>query len=350
MKLEHEKIVLSMKIVCFWGISLLSLPLIVVSLRYFYPEVKLTFSYTISFLTLSLALVYGFYQRKIPQIIVYKTEDITGSILLDYYSLLIPNFLFCIGWILDLSPLQYKFPYNMNTFLGFTVITYPLLFSLLFLLKRKSDNDAYITLKMANDIFINYLAENESFRKNRFYAEKFSFYFNRSIENIDQKFTNGVKIGDLEHQKAFPIKKVISDNLLIYIMYGKQSEINSLKYNLNCICKLNSIENQINYLEIAKPIFKIYVDIKDFLIKRNYRIRIRTTFRIFNLTLYNVSMTLFALLLVLIYINDKGIEFFNTVYSSIQSTFPKDVTIEIIVAIIPLLGTLITNLYRNKDK
>jgi hypothetical protein len=138
---------------------------------------------------------------------------------------------------------------------------------------------------MANDIFINYIYGNEDFRKNRFYVKKFSVYLNKSINNIDRHLINGIKIEDLEYEKTFPIKTVISKYLPVYIGYGTQNEIDSLKYNFDCISNLINSRNQINYLDITKLIFKIYVDIKDFLVKRNYKVSLQKFLRYLNILL-----------------------------------------------------------------
>ena len=78
-------------------------------------------------------------------------------------------------------------------------------------LKIIFDSKANVTLKMANNIFSNYLYDNEECRKQKFYVKKFSYYLNKSISNIDRQLAKGLKFNDLEHEKKLPIKHVIKN-------------------------------------------------------------------------------------------------------------------------------------------
>jgi len=299
MKIPNEKIVFCMKILIIWSISSLSLFISLVI-----PDLITSYQYDITknlfkiisennihnifiLFSLILSLIYGWCQRKRPQIIYYTKNEISNfDIFLDYYSLLLPTFVLFFGLALFCYSVAYYYNYEFSTLLLIiAVYLAPLIFITLYLFKRKYDNNTYITQKMANDIFINYIYGNEDFRKNRFYVKKFSVYLNKSINNIDRHLINGIKIEDLEYEKTFPIKTVISKYLPVYIGYGTQNEIDSLKYNFDCISNLINSRNQINYLDITKLIFKIYVDIKDFLVKRNYKVSLQKFLRYLNILL-----------------------------------------------------------------
>lgn len=149
--------------------------------------------------------------------------------------------------------------------------------------------------------------------------------------------TKGVKIEDIEHNEKLAIKKVIASNLHIYLRYGTQEEIDSLKYNLNHISNLIISKNQIISLEITKPIFKVYVDIKDFSIKRKYKVRGQIIYRDFNISVY--------LLLPLFVLGIVGLTIYHDqlnglcIYACSNLHFdPINLTQAIIY---PLIGTLI---------
>src|SRR5208337_5397721 len=146
----------------------------------------------------------------------------------DCYSLLLPNFLFFCSLVMLCVPIPMILYYlnvhqlitSLTMFLAifFTLCMfpiYPVTFLILFFLKRKYDNKANITLRMANDIFTNYLVENKDSRGNDFYVKKFCFYLNKSINNVDKHLKKGVRIEDIEHNEKLSIKKVIAGNLYI---------------------------------------------------------------------------------------------------------------------------------------
>ena len=136
---------------------------------------------------------------------------------------------------------------------------------------------------------------------------------------------------------------MIVSNLHIYLRYGTQEEIDSLKYNLNHISNLIISKNQIISLEITKPIFKVYVDTKDFLIKRNYKVRGQIIYRDFNISVY-LLLPLFVLGIVgLTIYHDQLNGLCTYAYSNLHFD-PINLTQAINY---PLIGTLITYILTN---
>lgn len=270
--IPHGKIVYYMKIVIVWGVSLFFCLLYV---KIFAPTnlsgngndplaFQIGKELTIyagevykrpvcHILSVIVAIIYGLYLRNKTQVIFYKNRNEISKfvIFLDYYSLLLPNFLFFGSLVIFCVPVflignffntNQLITYLNNLLAAFCVLLmypiYPLIFISLFLLKREYDHKTNITLKMANDIFTNYLIKNNDSRENDIYIKKFCFYLNKSIKSVDNHWTKGVRIEDIEHNEKNSIKKVIAGNLYIYLRYGTQAEIDSLKYNLNHILNL----------------------------------------------------------------------------------------------------------------
>lgn len=224
--------------------------------------------------------------RKEPQIVEYNRSDIEFYLVyLDYYTLLIPIFFIFLLFIINLLSLIY-YPNKMLINFCLTLYSIALVSLILSLfLKIIFDSKANITLKMANNIFSKYLYGNEDCREQMFYRQKFSSYLNKSINNIDRGLAKNLKINNLEHKKEIPIKQLIKKYIGNYIAYGTQAELIDLKDNLNHISTSINRDDYVISLENTEYIFKIYVNIKDFLAKRNYIAHISKTSRYFNFNL-----------------------------------------------------------------
>jgi hypothetical protein len=302
------------------------------------------------FLPLILSFIYALYQKNKTQVVIYKNRNEISNftIFLDYYSLLLPNFLFFGCFVILCVPLPLiLFDIHLITLdLLATIVTlacfmlpgYILLFFILFWLKFIYDNNTNITLKMANDIFTNFTIKDNYYRENKMFIEKFSFYLNKTINNIDSHLTKGVKIEDLEHDETLSIKKVIARNLHIYLRYCTQNELDTLKYNLNYLSNLIINENLINSLEVAKPIFKIYVDIKDFLIKQNYKVHGQKIYLKFSILFYVIL--LFLLGFYFSYHHPNG--FSTDIYKNLQ-IWPIKINLPQAI-FVPVMGTIFTRI------
>lgn len=230
--------------------------------------------------------------RKTPQIVPYNRNEIKKSIIfLDYYSLLLPSFFF----FLSMTTLM-LIRHFLNNFLYHFFITINSLSILLLIyflvLKTYYDSHSYYSLKMATDVFNNYLDEHES-RKKKFYVKKFSYYFIKAVNNIDRDLAKNLKVRNLEHENTLPIKPVIKKYLNTYLLYCKENEIKDFKHTLESIFNSIDIENQIIHLEVTKHIFEVYVGIKDFFVKRNYKIHVSKISRYFD---FNLSFHSFLLI------------------------------------------------------
>lgn len=292
-KIPHEKIVFGLKIGIIWSSSYTSILLIMGAYGKLFPTTAIgkevakilikDITPYILLISLCLSLFYYLSNRKEPQIVEYNKKKISShAIFLDYYSLLLPLFFV----LLPIALLLLIMPYYPKIYIyEFLLVMYffgLLLLILLLFSKIAFDNDAESTFKMANDIFANYLYENEDYRKRKFYVKKFSSYFNMSISNIDRHLLKSLKIENLEHEEALPIKQSIKKYLNIYLMYCTQNEIKDLNHNLNSISSLIDIRSKRPPLEITNHIFKVYACIKDFLSKRNYKIHVSKISRFLN--------------------------------------------------------------------
>jgi hypothetical protein len=292
-KIPHEKIVFGLKIGIIWSSSYTSILLIMGAYGKLFPTTAIgkeiakilikDITPYILLISLCLSLFYYLSNIKEPQIVEYNKKKINShAIFLDYYSLLLPLFFV----LLPIALLLLIMPYYPKIYIyEFFLIVYSfglLLLILLLFSKIAFDKDAERTFKMANDIFANYLYENEDYRKRKFYVKKFSSYFNMSISNIDRHLLKSLKIENLEHEAAFPIKHSIKKYLNVYLMYCTQNEIKDLNHNLNSISSLIDIKSKRPSLEITNHIFKVYICIKDFLSKRNYKIHVGKISRFLN--------------------------------------------------------------------
>jgi hypothetical protein len=204
MGITEEKIVLFMKMIVICGIFSAFLTSIIWILGILSSKVRIMgstdptfFSNVVFCIDVFIAAIYYLNQRKKRHIIKFNNQNEISYfvIFLDRYSFLIPSFLFSIGWFILLAgPYEHYAYYAYLSPISFFILLnlYPLVFLIMFLLKQASDNNINITLKIANYIFINYLDKTENIRNEKFYAEKFTYYFIRSINNINIHLPKGV--------------------------------------------------------------------------------------------------------------------------------------------------------------
>jgi len=125
------------------------------------------------------------------------------------------------------------------------------------------------TLNSANNIFNDYIYEG---KKDNYTIKKFNKYFKKSIDAIDGNLPHGLKIDNLTNKDNTAIKNTIKYYLPSYIEYGDQSQIDSLKNNIDEMRKCIDNNDKKIPLDITTFISNIYNDINKFLISHNYSI------------------------------------------------------------------------------
>jgi len=127
----------------------------------------------------------------------------------------------------------------------------------------------FYTLNSANNIFNDYIYEG---KKDYYTINKFNKYFKKSIDKIDDDLPYALKIDNLSHKDNISIKNTIKYYLPSYIKYGSQSQIVSLKNNIDRMVKCIDNDDKGESLDITIPIFNIFENIKKFIEFNNYSI------------------------------------------------------------------------------
>ncbi len=283
--------------------------------------------------------------KKVAVIIKYTTEDKVSNfaIFIDYYFYSLRDIIFSslIYFIL------YYFVFNDPFIIIFFSVITIWLFTIMRILEIKYFANIKYKMKMLNVIFLKCLYENTDYRQYRFYLAKFKSYLKKFLDSIDRLLEVGVKIEDFEREKSLSIKKVITDYLIIYIKYGKQDELNSLRSNLSCISTLIEGENQRKTLDLIKPISKIYSDIGSFLEKRKYKVDLHkfSWFHRYRSGILLMSITLFAFLLVKFH--DQFNSYLDEYHLSNVDSIQKSVAL---ITAVFTLGTIIIQTYKELIK
>ena len=188
--------------------------------------------------------------------------------LLEYYAVLLPCFLICVGFTLSIifSDISYWSTLGVLGLILFVILPHPKSYNL------------YYTLSRAKDIFDNYIMQD---KENRCVLYEFTTYFKKSINNIDRELPNGVKIDDLKKSSKGSMKNTIIHYLPIYIKYSKESDIKAMQKHINKMSELTDKNNSnIRSLEMISPILDIYKEIEIFLESNHYSIQSQSRRRI----------------------------------------------------------------------
>jgi len=127
----------------------------------------------------------------------------------------------------------------------------------------------HYTLSSANNIFNDYIYEG---KKDNYTINKFNKYFKKSIDAIDGDLPHGLKIDNLTNEDNTSIKNTIKYYLSPYIEYGDQSQIDSLKNNIDEMVECIDNNDKKIPLDITTFISNIYNDINKFLRLHNYSV------------------------------------------------------------------------------
>lgn len=197
-------------------------------------------------------------------------KDIPSRVnLLEYYQIL-PFFLINLCFV----PPIFVFFFKDDIFIDLSILSIYILviiyliISAIFILSNL-DYNLYYTLNRANDILDDYIIKNQ---KEYLIILEFNNYFRKSLDNIDRNLLDEVKIDKLKVDSNETIKKTIIHYLPIYIKYGNQNQIKSLKNHIIRMLELIDKKKYMGSLEITEIILNVHNDIEFFLKSNNYSI------------------------------------------------------------------------------
>ncbi|MCK4796883.1 MAG: hypothetical protein KAT05_05840 [Spirochaetes bacterium] len=191
----------------------------------------------------------------------------------DNYYPKIPLSLIGIGFLLMtfviFNPLLLEIGMFLTLF-GF------ILFYIMLVIKIYYERKIYFTLHRASESL-----DEISFDKNNGdYVKNFSKNFTNFLNSLDNNLDKGLKINNLRIDDTEPskttteninIKNTIIHYLPLYIKFGNQEHITSLKNNINVMTNLVNEDDEFN-INILNNIRDIYKNIENFLILNNFSI------------------------------------------------------------------------------
>ena len=342
LKSNHNNNIRFMKII----ISIVALQFILLIYRLlneygetsFFTELDIRMWIILSLIFSTIITLISFPRKAIHVIELKDIKGIPSFVkLLDYYALLLPIFIFCIGILLiSISRLFYNF-FSFNLVfisIGFLLIFISILlaFVLLFL-KLNYDTKIYYTFHRAKNICNDYIIKNPK----RIHFNEFSKYFEMCIKNIDGKLKNGIKIDDLKKSDNKSIKNAIFHYMPVYLKFGDQSNINFLNSQINEMEESINMQDDIISLKLTKNISNIYKDINDFLESNGFSITEQRNIKNIASWLIIITAAIISLYLIIsekIHIIADSLEF----VSLIPTSTLLDVSTSIIVAVIGAVG------------
>lgn len=282
--LNHERIILFMRFVLLTSISYSTLFIALVVSLLFIDFAGLPSIITENLIEIiifgSLVFALGismlqFFSKDSQLTTVIEFGEIDGipssTKLLEYYAVLLPCFLVCIGFTLAIT-----IPNAQVRIFG--QILWVLGLILYLILPPMKVHNLYYTFSRAKDIFDNYIRKD---KENRCVLYEFTNYFEKSINNIDRELPNGVKIDDLKKSSKGSMKNTIIHYLPIYIKYAKESDIKAMQKHINKMSELtDKNSSNIRSLEIVSPILDIYKETEIFLGSNHYSIQSQSRRRI----------------------------------------------------------------------
>jgi hypothetical protein len=280
---------------------------------------------------------------------VIELKDIKGISpfvkLLEYYALLLPPFIFCVGILsIGISRILYDL---FNIYIIFLIIGLiscflfsPLAFILLLFLKLYYDSKIYYTFQRAKNIYNDYIIKNPK----SIHFNEFNKYFKKYIKNIDRELKNGIKIDDLNKGNNKSIKNAIFHYMPVYLKFGDQSNINFLHSQINEMEKSINKQDDIISLKLTENIFNIYMDINYFLDSNGFSITEQRNIKNIVFWLIIIIGTIISLYLVMsekIHIISDIISYSFEFVSAISTSTLLVVSTSIIVALIGAVGLII---------
>ena len=201
------------------------------------------------------------------------------------------------------------------------------------------DYNLYYTLNRANDILDDYIIKNQ---KEYLIILEFNNYFRKSLDNIDRYLLDEVKIDKLKVDSNDTVKKTIIHYLPIYIKYGSQNQIKSLKNHIIRMLELTDKKKGIKSLEITEIILNVHNDIEFFLKSNNYSI----TKQHWDIKLSHLWIQRLSGLIPQIYIIVLII-MVVIIYPILKST-PSSTFIYLLVPIIPIVIKTVVGFYKKR--
>ena len=350
-KVNHNNVIRFMRMII--SITALhSFLLIYISVLIYYTdssiftEITMIMGIVIS-LTFSTIIRLKFFPRQAIHIIDLK--DIDGispfTKLLDYYVILLPSFIFCIG-ILSLSIsisllLANFYVFGISFFIIGLLFVYLAILSILILISVKSryNRRIYYTLNRANNICNDFITINTK----NIYIKEFSKYFKNTINNVDIQLKKGVKIDDLKRDGNKSIKNAIFYYLPIYIKFANQSQINFLRSNIGEMKNFVDRNDEIISLEITKNVLNIYNNIDNFLELNGYSItEQRQVKKLAPWTILPWTILICAMILLIYFKNSYTNYIFVPEFTSqIPASTLFVAYISVVVAIITAIGSIV---------
>ena len=191
----------------------------------------------------------------------------------DNYYPKIPLSLIGIGFLLMTFVIFNKLLLNIGMFL--TLLGFSL-FYIMLAMKMYYERKIYFTLHRASESLDKIRLDKNNGKD----VKNFNINFANFLKNLDNKLDKGLKINNLriydnESSKTttqnINIKNTISHYLPLYIKFGNQEHITSLKNNINVMTNLVNEDDEFN-INILNNIRDIYKNIENFLILNNFSI------------------------------------------------------------------------------
>lgn len=194
---------------------------------------------------------------------VDKIEKFIYSIYLKMFQFnsffLIPFLLISIGFLFITFKLYNNLFFDFGVFLLYLGF---ILFYGVFAIKLHYERKILCMLQMTFSIFDD-LSENKNNENN---IKKFNTYFKKVMDNIDSELGKDLKINDLkiDEDDSLRVKNTIINFLPLYLKFGKQEQIDSLKNHIKSMSLLVEKDDEFSQ-NIIHNIIDIYDDINSFL-------------------------------------------------------------------------------------
>jgi hypothetical protein len=205
------------------------------------------------------------------------------------------------------------------------------------------DYNLYYTLNRANDILDDYIIKNQ---KEYLIILEFNNYFRKSLDNIDRNLLDGVKIDKLKVDSNETVKKTIIHYLPIYIKYGSQNQIKSLKNHIIRMLELTNKKKGMRSLEITEIILNVHNDIEFFLKSNNYSItKQHWDIKLSHLWIQRLSGSILLIYIIVIFL--VLLYTIPIVHPILKST-SSSAFIYLLVPIIPIVIKTVVDFYKKR--
>lgn len=205
------------------------------------------------------------------------------------------------------------------------------------------DYNLYYTLNRANDILDDYIIKNQ---KEYLIILEFNNYFRKSLDNIDHYLLDEVKIDKLKVDSNETVKKTIIHYLPIYIKYGSQNQIKSLKNHIIRMLELTNKKKGIKSLEITEIILDVHNDIEFFLKSNNYSItKQHWDIKLSRLWIQRLSGLIPQIYIIVLCI--VSLYIIPIVHPILKST-PSSAFIYLLIPIIPIVIKTVVDFYKKR--